>query len=444
MIAAAHPQPFDVTSGTVLRLAVPMMLAYISTPLVGAVDTAVIGQLGQAAPIGGIAIAAIIFDVLFATFNFLRGGTTGLTAQAVGAGDRLEQASVLLRAILVALAAAFLIILLQQPIAAISIAAMDVEGEVARAALAYFFVRVWSAPFALVNYAVLGWVLGRGESGAGLLLQTLLNGVNIALTMLFVLVFGWGVAGAAWGTLAAEAVAAAAGLALAAAKLRGGPLPSAATVFDLAQLRRMMAVNGDMMIRSFVLLFAFALFARQGAAFGEVTLAGNAILMTFFLVGGYFLDGFATAAEQLAGRAVGARFRPAFDTVVRLTTVWAVGTGIVLSLAALALGSTIIAVMTTAPEVREAARAYLAWAALTPIAGAIAFQMDGIFIGATWSRDMRNMMLLSVLVYLVALAILPPAFGNGGLWAALLIFLGARSVAFHWRMRRLVPATFPA
>jgi len=166
--------------------------------------------------------------------------------------------------------------------------------------------------------------------------------------------------------------------------------------------------------------------------------------MTFFLVGGYFLDGFATAAEQLAGRAVGARFRPAFDTVVRLTTVWAVGTGIVLALAAFALGSTIIAVMTTAPDVREAARAYLAWAALTPIAGAIAFQMDGIFIGATWSRDMRNMMLLSFLVYLLALATLPPALGNDGLWAALLIFLGARSVAFHWRMRRLVPATFPA
>jgi len=279
MIAAAHPEPFAVTNGTVLRLALPMMLAYISTPLVGAVDTAVIGQLGQAAPIGGIAIAAIIFDVLFATFNFLRGGTTGLTAQAVGAGDRLEQVSVLLRAILVSLAAAFPIILLQQPIAVISIAAMDVEGDVARAALAYFFVRVWSAPFALVNYAVLGWVLGRGESGAGLLLQTLLNGLNVLLTVTLVLAFGLGVAGAAWGTLAAEAIAAAAGLALAAAKVRGRPLPRAATVFDLAQLRRMMAVNGDMMIRSFVLLFAFALFARQGAAFGEVTLAGNPILM---------------------------------------------------------------------------------------------------------------------------------------------------------------------
>jgi Na+-driven multidrug efflux pump len=162
------------------------------------------------------------------------------------------------------------------------------------------------------------------------------------------------------------------------------------------------------------------------------------------VVGGYFLDGFATAAEQLAGRAVGARFRPAFQRVVRLTTIWGLATGAVLSALYLLFGPAIVDLMTTSPEVRATARNYLLGAALTPLAGTVAFQMDGIFIGATWSRDMRNMMLLSVLIYLVACFALTPLWGNHGLWAALLIFLGARSFTFHWRMRRLLPRTFPA
>jgi MATE family multidrug resistance protein len=437
-------RPFEVTHATVVRLAVPMMLAYLSTPLVGAVGTAVIGQLGEAALIGGIAVAAVIFDVLFATFNFLRGATTGLTAQAVGAGNAVEQQSVLFRALIVALTAAFLLVLLQIPLAALGVAAMGISGDVASACLAYFFVRIWSAPFVLVNYAVLGWVIGRGEAGAGLLLQTLLNGVNIGLSLLFVLGWHWGVEGAAWASVLAEAVTAAAGLALALWRIAGSPKPSRAQVFDLARLKRMLAVNSDMMIRSFSLLFAFAFFTRQGAAFGAIALAANAVLMHFFLIGGYFLDGFATAAEQLAGRAVGARFRPAFEKAVRLTTVWGLGSALALTGVYFLFGSLLIDLMTTSPEVRTVAYRYLPWAAVTPLIATIAFQMDGIFIGATWSRDMRNMMLLSVVVYLAAWLVLTPLFGNDGLWAALLVFLGARSVAFHWRMRRLVPRTFPA
>jgi MATE family multidrug resistance protein len=262
--------------------------------------------------------------------------------------------------------------------------------------------------------------------------------------MALVLVWGWGVEGVALGTVLAEAVTAVLGLGFAAFKMRGAPKPPRAEVFDLARLRRMLAINSDMMVRSFTLIFAFAFFARQGAQSGELILAANAVLMHFFIVGGYFLDGFATAAEQLAGRAVGARYRPAFDRVVRLTTGWGLSAALALTAIYALLGPHIVDLMTTAPEVRETARRYLAWAALTPLAGVIAFQMDGIFIGATWSRDMRNMMLVSVVVYLAAWASLTPLFGNHGLWAALLIFLGARSVAFHWRMRRLLPRTFPA
>jgi multidrug resistance protein, MATE family len=441
--AGRRPRPFAVTHASVLRIAVPMTLAHLSTPIVGLVDTAVIGQLGEAALIGGIAVAAIVFDIVFTTFNFLRGATTGLTAQAVGAEDVREEQAVLMRALGVALAAGLAVVALQVPLGAIGFAALGVGGEVAQAGLAYFMIRVWATPFALANYVVLGWLLGRAEAGMGLALQLLLNGLNVALSLYFVLGLNWGVPGVALATLIAEAVTAAAGVGLVLARLPRAARPPLAHVADLAALKRMLAVNGDMMIRSFALLFAFAFFTRQGVAFGEVVLAANAILMHFFMVGSYFLDGLAAAAEQLAGRAVGARYRPAFVRAVKLTALWGLMLGLALSLVYFATGTTIVDIMTTAPEVRATARAYLAWAALTPLAGAIAFQMDGIFIGATWSRDMRNMMLLSVVIYLAAWAALMPPFGNHGLWAALLIFLSARSVSFALRMRRRLPETFP-
>ncbi|MGQ7790885.1 MATE family efflux transporter [Faunimonas sp. B44] len=442
--AAGPVRPFTVTHAGVLKLALPMTLAYISTPLVGVVDTAVIGQLGQAALIGGIAVAAIIFDLFFTTFNFLRGGTTGLTAQALGAEDRAEEQAVLFRALLVAIVAGTLMVLLRAPFAALGFGAMGVDGEVLAAGRLYFDVRVLSSPFALANYVILGWMLGRGRSGTGLALQTLLNGTNIGLNLLFVLGLGWGVAGVAWATVAAEVATALVGLGLAWRSLSPAHRPSAARVFDLAKLKRTAALNTDMMVRSFSLLFAFAFFTRQSAQFGPEILAANAILMHFFMTGSYFLDGLAAAAEHLAGRAVGARYRPAFERTVRLTIGWGLAVSTLVAALYVLAGGAIIDLMTTAPEVREAARAFLPWAALTPPAAVVAFQMDGIFIGATWSRDMRNMMLLSVVIYLVAWAALVPVWGNHGLWAALLVFLGARSLTFRWRMRRLLPRTFPA
>jgi MATE family multidrug resistance protein len=421
-----------------------MALASLSTPVVGAVSTAVIGQLGDAALIGGIAVAAVLFDILFATFNCLRGGTTGLTAQAMGSGDRAEEGCILLRALLVAVAAGMVILALERPAGVLGFATMGVSGRTEAAGLTYFHLRIWSAPFVLMNYAILGWVLGRAEAGIALALQGFLNGLNVALSLVFVLALGWGLKGAAWATVIAEGTTTIGGIALAVARMRGSPWPRAADVFDLDRLRRMLAINSDMMIRSFSLLFSFAFFTRQGAGLGAVVLAANAILMHVFLIGSYLLDGFATAAEQLAGRAVGAGFRPAFDRVVRLTTVWVLATAGIICGMFLLFGRALVDLMTTAPEVRAMARRYLGWAALTPLAGCLAFQMDGIFIGATWSRDMRNMMLLSVAAYLAAAYPLTAWFGNDGLWASLLIFLGARSLAFRWRMRRLLPLTFPA
>lgn len=441
---AAGVRPFAVTHGTVFRLAVPMTLAYLSVPLIGVTDTAVIGQLGEPALLGGIAVGALVLDVVFTTFNFLRSGTTGLTAQAFGAEDNGETIAVLARALLVALLSGLAILFLQWPMIEAGTLLMDPGAAVADAMREYLYIRIWGAPFALVNFALLGWLLGIGRSTLVLCVQTVFAGLNIVLSVWFVLGLGFGVAGVAWGSVVAEIVTVIIQIPII---LKLAPLesrPSRARVLEPREFSRLLGVNRDIMIRSFSLLFAFALFTRQGAQFGEVVLAANAILMHFFMLGGYFLDGFATAAEQLAGRAVGARFRPAFERVVRLTTFWGIATALALSAFYFLLGPMIIDVMTASHDVRALARTYLMWGVLTPLAGVIAFQMDGIFIGATWSRDMRNMMLLSVLIYLIAWSVLTPLLGNHGLWMALLIFLGVRGLTLRWRMGSLLPRTFPA
>ena len=440
--AAPRPvRPFLVTHWSVLRIALPMTLAYLSTPLVGLIATGVIGQLGNAAMIGGVALGAVIFDVVFVSFNFLRGATTGFTAQATGAGDRQEEQDMLLGGLAIAAIAGGLILLLQAPLATVGLAALGAHGEIAEAGRAYYDARVWSAPFVFFNFVIYGWVLGRGEALTGLLLQLLLNGFGIALAFLLVLGLDRGVAGAGWAAVAAEAIAAAAGGLILLARTDRRLWRLGETI-NPARLRRLLTVNRDMMIRSLALLGGLSFFTRQSAVMGVDILAANTILLRLYFFAVAFLDGLATAAEQLAGRAVGARFRPAFDRVVGLTTLWGFGFAVVVTLALFATGPWVIRQMTPIPEVRDLALVYLPWAAMVPLVGVVAFQMDGIFIGATWSREMRNMMLLSLVVYVATWAALSPFFGNHGLWIALLTFNGARSIAFRWQMRALVPRTF--
>ncbi len=435
-------RPFEVTHRGVLAIAVPMTIAYLSTPMLGIVDTAVIGQLGRADLLGGIAVGAILFDVIFTTFNFLRAGTTGLTAQALGADDRTGQTAALYRAGLVGLIAGIAVIVLQAPVLAASLALMGASPSVETAVTEYFAIRVLSAPFALVNYAILGWFLGLGRAGTGLSLQLLLNCLNMALNVTFVLWLDWGVAGVAWGTVIGETVTAAAGVALALRALGADVAIPWAAVTEKAGLLRTFAVNRDIMIRSFSLLFAFALFTSAGARQGDVVLAANAVLMNFFLLGGYFLDGFATAAETLAGRAVGARYRPAFSRAVNLTLVWGFGLAAALSAVLLVGGPTFIDALTTNPEVREVARTFLIWAALTPLFGVAAFQFDGVFIGATWSDDMRNMMLVSLAAFLAVWQFATPFLGNHGLWLALVTFLIVRGATLAARYPVRLERTF--
>lgn len=420
--------PFEVTDRLIFSIAVPMTLAFLTTPLLGLVDTAVVGRLGSAELIAGLAVGAVLFDLLFSTFNFLRASTTGLVAQALGAGDRHAEQATFWRAFVSALGLGTVMLVLSPLLLAAGLWLMAPEPAVAEATRVYFGWRILSAPVALANYAILGYVLGRGQAGLGLFLQILINGINIVGSIGLGLVAGWGVAGVAAGTVAGEAIGALAGFLIVVTRFDRAHAPSLSDLLDRTRLSELFALNRDIMIRSFVLLATFTLMTRIGAGMGALTLAANAVLMTLFMVAGFGLDGFANAAEQIVGRAVGARFRPAFDAALKRIALWSFGLALVMGAAFLAFGSALIDLLTTVADVRAAAHTYLPWVALTAVTGALAFLMDGVFIGATWSRDMRNMMLLAFVAFAIAAVVLVPLLGNHGLWAALNLFLLMRGV----------------
>jgi MATE family multidrug resistance protein len=435
------PRPFDVTHARVLAIAGPMTLAHLTTPLLGVVGTAIIGQLGQAHLLGAVAVSAVVFDCIFWLFAFLRMGTVALTAQALGAGDAVEQRAVLGRALVMAGGIGAGLLLLQQPIAWVAFEAMGASAGVTEAAKVYFFVRIWSAPLTLGNYAILGWLIGLARTDLALALQVAINLVNIAATALFVLALEMDVAGAALGTVLAEAVGLAAGLLLAWRLERGEPRLAAAVVLDSGKLVRMLAVSRDIMIRTAALIVAFTFFMAQSARAGDTVLAANAVLYNLVLVGAFFLDGFATAAEQLCGRAVGARDPAAFRRAVALSIGWGFGFALAMAATFLAAGPQLIALMTASPDVRVIAEQFLIFAVVAPLAGVLAYAFDGIYVGATWTRDMRNLMLASLALYFAAWWGLQP-FGNAGLWGAILVLLAGRGILQALRYPALLRTTF--
>ena len=422
--ARRHP-----THRRVLALALPMTLANVTTPMLGFVGAAVIGRLGDAAMLGAVALGAVIFDALFWSFGALRMATAGLTAQAVGARDPAEVDRTLARALSAGLLAGLVLVLLQGPIGAAAFAISGASEAVLAGLAVYFNIRILSAPCVLANYAVLGSVLGRGRTDLGLLLQVAINLANIALTLALVLGLELGLAGAAAATLCAEAIGLGLGLVVL-ARLGSRPFRvPLAEIRDAVAMRRTLAVNADVIVRTLALVGGIVLFSALGARQGDVILAANAVLWNLFLIGGFFLDGFATAAEALCGQALGARDRTTFARAARLSLAWCLAFGIGVSLLALAAGGSFIDAVTTSPAVRETARHYLLLAALAPFVAAAPFAYDGIYIGATWTRAMRNLMLAALLAYGVALgAVQALGLGNTGLWLAFLGFLAARGI----------------
>jgi multidrug resistance protein, MATE family len=433
--------PPRVSHARVARLALPMTLANLSTPLLGVADAAIIGRLGQAHLLAAIAAAAMIFNFLFWCFGFLRMGTAGLVAQALGAADATEQRAALLRALMVAFGIGALMILLRAPMGFLCIGALDASPEVSGASRLYFDIRIWSAPFALANYAFAGALVGRGRTDIALALQVLMNFGNIGLNYYFVYGLSLGVQGSAVGTLMAEILAALAGWCILAGIYGDLFQIDRILIFDRTKIVRMFSINRDIFVRNTALLFAFMFFYAQGARGGDVTVAANAVLHNLILLGTFFLEGITTAAEQLCGQAFGARDAKSFRRAARLTVLWCFVFAAGFTLTALLLGGIFIDFVTTNPQVRAYAHVYLAFAALMPLAGVLAFELDGVFIGATWTRDMRNVMVFSLGIYLASFYLLRP-FGNGGLWVALTIFYLSRGLNQAWRYRKLSAESF--
>ena len=422
-----------VTHRRVLNIAIPIVMSNATVPILGAVDTGVVGQLGLAAPIGAVGIGAIILSALYWVFGFLRMGTVGLTAQAAGNDDHAEVAALLTRGLLIGALAGLAIILLQLPLFWGAFQVSPASAEVEDLARSYMRIRIWSAPAAIAIYAITGWLIAQERTGAVLVIQVWMNGMNILLDLWFVLELGWGVDGVAFATFLAEWTGAALGLWFCRAAFAVPAWRDWAQVFDRPRWVNMMKVNGDILIRSLLLQAIFVSFLFMGAGLGDVRLAANQVLLQFLMITAYALDGFAFAAEALVGRAMGARQRDVLRRAAILTSGWGLCASVGMTLAFAFGGGAIIDFMTTAEPVRADARVYLPYMVAVPLLGCASWMLDGIFIGATRSRDMRNMMVLTFGIYVASAALLVPWMGNHGLWISLLISFVARGVTLGLR-----------
>lgn len=415
------------------------MLSNVSVPLVGIVDTAVVGHLPNATFIGAVALGAVVFSFLYWGFGFLRMGTTGLVAQDMGARDFDELRATLTRSLILALTLGLAILALRNPAGELAFWALDGSAIVEGFAKQYYRVRVFAAPATLVNYVILGFAIGVQNTRAALALMLLLNITNVLLDLLFVIGFGWGVEGVAAASVISEYIAALFGLLLMRHMLsRLGGRWQPYRLIDRHRLKTLLGVNLNIFVRTLCLLFAFFHFTSTGAKLGDIILAANAVLMHLYTFMAYSLDGFAHAVEALAGSAYGARNRRAFVSAVRASTACAFLVSIVYCAVYAGLGSSIVALITGIAEVRTTAGEYLPWLVIAPVVSVWSFQLDGIFVGTTRAVAMRNAMLLSLAVFLAAVWLLLPLWGNHGLWAALIVLMGTRGITLGIWLPRIV------
>jgi len=448
----SHTRPANrpLTRRSIFAQAWPIMLGQASVPLVGIVDTAIIGQTGDATALAGVALGSTIVMLVFWTFGFLRMGMTGLTAQAHSSGDRAEVEALLLRALALGIGLGLLLLALSWPIREAALAILAGSGAVDGEASGYMLGRFIGAPAALAVYAINGWLLGLGRTREALALQIVMNLANIALDIWFVWGLGFGAFGVGLGTACAEIAALALGLLIVGRVARANILAMIARtprplLTDRARLTRLFAVNRDIMIRTIALLALMTWFANAGARLGATTLAANHVLLQFVSVSAFILDGFAFTAEERVGGAFGQRDRGRFLRAIRLTAEFSLGTGVLLALAFLLAGGPVIDLLTSDPQVRQTARAFLPFAAAIPLIGMPSWMLDGIFIGASSGRALRNAGIAAALTYIALDLALRPA-GNLGVWIAMttsyLLRAGGLAVYFPRLLRDMEsPAT---
>ena len=425
----------------VFLLAIPLILSNLTQPLLSTVDTVLSGHLPGPAALGGVAVGGIFFNAVFWTFGFLRMSTTGLVAQAHGARDHQSLRLHFARALLSSVAIGAVVLALRGPLISLSIALLGAGPEVARNAAVYCHIRIWSAPAALANYVILGVLLGRQRARTALAVQAAINAVNVAVALWLVMRLHWGVAGIATATLTADWAGLFLGLAILMQSRMLSASPSGETsrvgwheLADAPSLRRLFALNRDILLRTLSLVAAYAWFTRSGARAGDVILAANAVLLNLHGLASYALDGFANATEALVGEAIGARRLGDYRAVLRASTVSAGVVAALISLAYLAFGGELLRLFTNQEAVRLLALRYLPWTVAMPLVAVWGFQLDGIFIGATGARQLRDSMVISFAGYLALAVVLERWFGNHGLWFAFCCFMALRGVTLGLRL----------
>lgn len=421
-----------------------MILSNLTVPLLGVVDTAVIGHLASPVYLAAVAVGTTIFSFLFLGLNFLRMGTTGVTAQVHGSGDAEGERRALAQSTVLSLGLAFVLVAAQWPLLHAALWLIGPAPPVADAAATYFQIRIWAAPAVLVNYSLIGWFLGMENARAPMAVMILVSTANMALDVFFVVGLGWNVAGVATGSVIAEYLGTALALLLARHLLATRPGTwKRDSLWQRRAFGRLAGINANILVRTLALMFTFGFFTAMGARMGTVILAANSLLLNLHAVTSYGLDGFAHAGEALAGQAIGARDRRGFDAVVKGALLWSLALAAGLALLFGLAGRPIVALLTNLPAVRAAAWTYLPWIVAAPLVAVWAFLFDGIYIGATRAAAMRNAMLVATLACFLPAWYLARPLGNQGLWLAFLVFLAARGAAMGAGFPRLRRAAFP-
>ena len=423
----------NITHKRILTISIPIILSNVTIPLLGLVDTAVIGQLGKVAPIGAVGIGALIISAIYWIFGFLRMGTTGLTAQAVGKKDNQEIIALLSRTLLIGITAGLVLILIKDFIFWGSFKVSPASEEVENLAYSYMKIRIYSAPAAISIFGILGWLIAQERTRMVLLLQLWMNGSNILLDFLFVIGFNWGVEGVALATVFAEVSSFFLGIFICRSAFIGSAWRSFHLVLNKAKISKMAVVSFDILIRSMFLQAAFILFMFLSSDINDEILAINQILLQFLSISAYALDGFAFSAEALIGQAFGTKSVRSLRKVSIFATFWAFLAAIVLTLCFYFGSDFLIVLMTSSEELRESSKIYVYWVIAAPILAAPAFILDGIFIGATRTKDMRNCMIISFGIYCLVVWLLYEPFGNQGLWAALMVMFIVRAVTLFFQ-----------
>ena len=417
------------TDRQILHIALPSIVSNITVPLLGLIDVSIVGHLGAASYIGAIAVGGMLFNMIYWLFGFLRMGTGGLTAQAYGRHDLEEVTRILLRSLSISLLLALALLLLQYPIRNIAFMCMDTSEEVRQLATLYFHICIWGAPATLGLYGFTGWYIGMQNSRFPMFIAITQNIVNIAASLFFVFVLKMKVEGVALGTLVAQY----AGLGMACLLWLTYYRPlrkylRQKALFDRTEMKRFFQVNRDIFIRTLCLIAVTVFFTSTGAAYGDVVLAVNALLMQLFTLFSYFMDGFAYAGEALTGKYIGAKDNQSLRLTIRHLFKWGIALSLLFTLLYGAGGKSFLGLLTNDTSVISASEEYIYWVLAIPLAGFSAFLLDGICIGATATHLMLRSMLVASASFFLLYYGLHDTLGNHALWMAFIVYLALRGV----------------